>query len=147
MFDHIVPCGIVDRPTTSLAAEGLAVTMADAVDAVLVSAQVVWGEFEDVARVTDGARDADGSTSHGSTGGDLPGGAVRSVPDPVAGGVPVALAGTRKGSALERRMTRAGIDVDGGLALSARSPSGSGCGRGWATNSSGSSTSSGLSTW
>ena len=43
MFGHIVPCGIADRPVTSLAAEGFPVTMAEAVEAVLASARDVWG--------------------------------------------------------------------------------------------------------
>ncbi|MGH9094167.1 MAG: lipoyl(octanoyl) transferase LipB, partial [Acidimicrobiales bacterium] len=34
-FDHIVPCGIADKPVTSLAAEGLEVTMHQVVDAVI----------------------------------------------------------------------------------------------------------------
>ena len=34
MFDHIVPCGIADKAVTSLAAEGVDVTMAEVVDAV-----------------------------------------------------------------------------------------------------------------
>ena len=55
LFDHIVPCGIADKPVTSLAAEGIAVTMAEVVDAVLAAARVVWGPIDDVAAVTDGA--------------------------------------------------------------------------------------------
>ena len=43
MFAHIVPCGIADRPVTSLAAEGFDVTMGGAVDAVLEAAAEVWG--------------------------------------------------------------------------------------------------------
>jgi lipoic acid synthetase len=35
MFTHIVPCGIPDRPVTSLAAEGLGATSADVIDAVV----------------------------------------------------------------------------------------------------------------
>ncbi|MDQ1443893.1 MAG: lipoyl synthase [Acidimicrobiaceae bacterium] len=34
MFGHIVPCGIADKPVTSLAAEGVSVTMREVVDAV-----------------------------------------------------------------------------------------------------------------
>ena len=102
MFDHIVPCGIVDRPTTSLAAEGFAVTMADAVDAVLRSAGSVWGPLDDVARVTDGATSVPVALR-------VPGGG--------AGGVDRA-----SGTSLERRMARAGIDPGQGLALSARKP-------------------------
>jgi lipoic acid synthetase len=47
MFGHIVPCGIADRPVTSLRAEGLDVSMQDVVDAVVRR----WGadERQDVA--------------------------------------------------------------------------------------------------
>jgi lipoic acid synthetase len=43
MFDHIVPCGIADKAVTSLAAEGLAVTMHEVVDAVVARAAQRWG--------------------------------------------------------------------------------------------------------
>ena len=43
MFGHIVPCGIPDKPVTSLAAEGLAVSMAAVVDAVAARAVAAWG--------------------------------------------------------------------------------------------------------
>ena len=35
MFGHIVPCGIADKPVTSLAAEGIDVSMREVVDAVV----------------------------------------------------------------------------------------------------------------
>jgi lipoic acid synthetase len=43
MFDHIVPCGIADKAVTSLAAEGIDVTMAEVVDAVVARAAQLWG--------------------------------------------------------------------------------------------------------
>jgi lipoic acid synthetase len=53
MFGHIVPCGISEYPVTSLASEGLEVSMADAVDAVAARAAARWGgggvERSDVA--------------------------------------------------------------------------------------------------
>ena len=101
-FDHIVPCGIAEHPMTSLAAEGFAVTMAEAVDAVLDAARAVWGPIEDVASVTDGARDA-GPADAGSS------------------GVPVAL-GRATATALERRMARSGVDAAAGVPISARKP-------------------------
>ena len=103
MFDHIVACGISDRATTSLVAEGFAVTMAEAVDAVLDSAHAVWGDIDDVARVTDGARDA----AAGGDGGQ---------------GVAVRFRDAVGPSALERRLRRSGVDPQAGLALSARKP-------------------------
>lgn len=42
MFDHIVPCGIEDKAVTSLAAEGVEVTMRDVVDAVVRRAVERW---------------------------------------------------------------------------------------------------------
>ena len=47
MFSHIVPCGIADKPVTSLRAEGVDVTMRDVVDALCEQ----WGvdERHDVA--------------------------------------------------------------------------------------------------
>jgi lipoic acid synthetase len=53
MFGHIVPCGIVGKPVTSLAAEGVDATMRDVVDAIAGRAAAVWGdgrvERQDVA--------------------------------------------------------------------------------------------------
>ncbi|MDQ6927607.1 MAG: lipoyl synthase [Actinomycetota bacterium] len=42
-FDHIVPCGIHDKGVTSLAAEGVKVTMRDVVDAIAARAAARWG--------------------------------------------------------------------------------------------------------
>jgi lipoic acid synthetase len=43
MFDHIVPCGIPDKAVTSLAAEGIHVSMREVVDAVVARAAIRWG--------------------------------------------------------------------------------------------------------
>ena len=114
MFGHIVPCGIADRPVTSLTAEGFGVTMADAVDAVLVAATRVWGPIEDVAAVTAGAASAGWAPTDGAA-------------DPTAAAgpddrVPVTLRRTRSDTALERRMVRSGVDPGAGLPISARKP-------------------------
>ncbi len=54
MFDHIVPCGIADRGVTSLAVEGIDVSMEVAVDAFVARAVVAYGarnvERHDVTR-------------------------------------------------------------------------------------------------
>src|SRR5207253_10065622 len=42
-FGHIVPCGIADKTVTSLAAEGVAASMADVVDGVVARAAERWG--------------------------------------------------------------------------------------------------------
>ncbi|MGD9997210.1 MAG: lipoyl synthase [Ilumatobacteraceae bacterium] len=43
MRDYIIPCGIADRPVTSLAEEGIDVTMRDVVDVVARCAADLWG--------------------------------------------------------------------------------------------------------
>ncbi len=107
MFGHIVPCGIADRPVTSLTAEGYVVTMADAVDAVMTSAQAMWGRYGSIQRVTDGARTV-------------------TMPEPetdAARPVPVPFGRHHgSGSALERRLVRSGVDPQAGLAVRERKP-------------------------
>jgi lipoyl synthase len=53
MRDYIVPCGIADRPVTSLSEEGIEVSIAEVVDTVARHAATVWGagsvERQDVA--------------------------------------------------------------------------------------------------
>ncbi len=114
MFDHIVPCGIADRPVTSLRAEGLDITMDRAVKAVIAAACWVWGPDHEVQRVTDGA------TASGVE--PAPEAAIPLLPTE-ASPVPVALAPRRAGGRpLDRRLRRAGIDPGGGLALAERKP-------------------------
>ena len=43
MFTHIVPCGIVGKSVTSLAAEGIDVSMHDVVDVITARASTRWG--------------------------------------------------------------------------------------------------------
>lgn len=45
-FDRMVPCGIADKAVTSLAAEGIAVSMRDVVDAMLARAETRWGTLD-----------------------------------------------------------------------------------------------------
>src|SRR5205814_9454817 len=42
-FEHIIPCGIRDKAVTSLAAEGLDVSMREVVDALVTRAVSRWG--------------------------------------------------------------------------------------------------------
>ncbi len=99
MFGHIVPCGIPDRPVTSLAAEGYDLPMAEVVDAVIEAARTNWGPIEDSQRVTGG------------------------IPESTVRPVPVVFGGRAGGSTpLERRLVRSGVDPARGLALSARKP-------------------------
>lgn len=45
-FDRMVPCGITDKAVTSLASEGVDVSMQDVVDALVARASVQWGELD-----------------------------------------------------------------------------------------------------
>ncbi|MDA8043801.1 MAG: lipoyl synthase [Actinomycetota bacterium] len=100
MFGHIVPCGIADKPVTSLAAEGIAVGMREVVDAVVTGAAELWGhralDRQDVAwRVTESDL-APFTRGEG------------------AGGTPVRM--------LDRRLAEAGVAPGSGLAVSERKP-------------------------
>ena len=50
MFDHIVPCGIADKGVTSLAAEGIDVSMGEVVDALIARAAERWAADRPVDR-------------------------------------------------------------------------------------------------
>ena len=80
--EHIVPCGIGDRPVTSLAEEGIDVSMADVVDVVARLAAERWAdgavERQDVAW----RHAADGRDLSAFSRGEGPGEVKHSVPDP-----------------------------------------------------------------
>jgi lipoyl synthase len=110
-FGHIVPCGIADKPVTSLAAEGHAVQMATVVDAVARRAASVWA-YDAVDR-----RDAAWRVSESDlapfTRGDGPGRRVDGEHStPVT--APVRM--------LDRRLAEAGVDPAGGIPPSQRKP-------------------------
>ena len=117
-FGHIVPCGIADKPVTSLAAEGVGVDMREVVDAVVRRAQTVW-RHERVDRQDVAWRVADSDLAP-FTRGEGPGlpvgvGAPGSAPPRVAGvAAPVRM--------LDRRLAEAGVDPSGGVGISARKP-------------------------
>jgi len=107
MREHIVPCGIADRPVTSLAEEGITATMAEVVDVVARHAALEWtcgaSERQDVAwrhRPDDLAAFSRG---------DGPGETVRSAADHRA-----------PGSRLTARLEQAG--VSDGLTIASRKP-------------------------
>jgi len=115
-FSHIVPCGIADKPVTSLRAEGLQASLAEVVDAVAARAVERWAggpgtwERQDVAwRVS--PRDL----SAFSRGEKLPG--ASQPPRPLARG-----AGRPVPVRLGARLAQAGVDPAGGLALDERKP-------------------------
>lgn len=110
--DYIVPCGIADKPVTSLAEEGVTATMAEVVDAVVAAAAPLWGdgvvERQDVAWRH---RPEDLSAFSRGAG---PGEVVRTAEDH---GVPGDTAGHPR---LAARMAQAG--VTSGLDISTRKP-------------------------
>jgi lipoic acid synthetase len=115
MFDHIVPCGIADKAVTSMAGEGLTVTMRQVVDAVCERAAPLWApttgaERQDVAWRVSSEDLAPFSRGEG------PG-----APVPDRGGSPGSGAGVSPVRLLGR-LAQAGVDPDAGVALGARKP-------------------------
>ena len=119
MRDYIVPCGIADRPVTSLAEEGVVATMQQVADIVARRAASTWGTVDgkpalDRQDVQWRHRPDDLSAFSRGEG---PGEAVRNAADhgvvasPVASGVSIRL---------ENRLEQAG--VTGGLTIAARKP-------------------------
>ena len=106
MFDHIVPCGITEHGVTSLAAEGMAATMAEVVDAVAARAAARWGRGG-VDRADVAWRVAPGDLS-AFTRGEGPGAVERQ-----AATQPVRLLG---------RLATAGVDPAAGQPVDARKP-------------------------
>jgi lipoyl synthase len=101
MFDHIVPCGIADKAVTSLAHEGLDVTMAEVVDAVTARGVQRWGRG-DLDRADVAWRQRPGDLSAFSRG--------------EGPGEPVRVTTPRR----QRRLAEAGVTT--GLEISARKP-------------------------
>jgi lipoyl synthase len=96
-FTHIVPCGIADKGVTSLAAEGLQVSMHTVVDAITKRAEVLWGVNRGVSR-------ADANW--------------RVTPDDLA---PFSK-GAGPGSKAVGRLERAGVDTSTSVAITERKP-------------------------
>jgi lipoyl synthase len=109
MFSHIVPCGIPDRGVTSLAAEGVRVSMREVVDAVVGRAAARWG----AARGGAGGRRSAGMERQ-----DV---AWRVRTEDVSAFTRGAAAGTAP-VRLIGRLAQAGVDPGCGLAVDARKP-------------------------
>jgi lipoic acid synthetase len=117
MFGHIVPCGIVDKGVTSLADEGVDVTMGEVVDAVARRAAARWGSAgTDRADVVWRTAPEDlAPFSRGAGAGDP----IR----PERTGVPVRLGGARtRGTTARRRARLAEAGVTEAVDISTRKP-------------------------
>jgi lipoic acid synthetase len=101
MFSHIVPCGITDKPVTSLAAEGIDIAMNDVVDAVVARAQSIWS-YAEIDRQDVAWRVAESDLAP-FTRGEGPGTAV-----------PIRM--------MDRRLAEAGVQPGSGLQISERKP-------------------------
>ena len=124
-FSHIVPCGIADKPVTSLAAEGVDVAMADVVEALVARAAKAWGHERverndvawrvaptDLAPFTRGAGPSGGQGPSGPlSGGQGPSGPLSGGRGP--SGEPVRLLG---------RLAEAGVDPGAGVPVDVRKP-------------------------
>ena len=133
MFGHIVPCGIADKAVTSLAAEGVASSMAEVVDAVVARAALRWGAGR-VERQDAPWRHSDADLAAFSRGlgpGDIvvqtAAGPDRAAPDmsstgPARGASAGAGVGTSPATPvrLGRRLAQAGVQE--GLAIATRKP-------------------------
>ena len=100
MFGHIVPCGIADKPVTSLAAEGLSVTMQQVVDAVSNRARAIW-RYDQIDRREVAWRITDADLAP-FTRGEGP------------GGTPVRM--------IDRRLAEAGVAPGSGIDIAERKP-------------------------
>jgi lipoic acid synthetase len=98
MFSHIVPCGIADRPVTSLRAEGLAVTKAEVIDAIVGRART-----SPVFAAAGGERPVERQDFSDAAGG------VDAVPDPSS-------------RPALRRLAVAGVDPRRGVEIGSRKP-------------------------
>jgi lipoic acid synthetase len=127
MFGHIVPCGIPDKAVTSLRAEGIGVSMAEAIGAVVAEVPSLLRRRGDAQVVVErqdetpagGAGDALVGSRPAAPSGAPPGASPEG-----AGREPeVAVALGRRGPrALERRLARAGVVSSGTVALADRKP-------------------------
>ena len=122
MFDHIVPCGISDKAVTSLAAEGIDVSMREVVDTLVARAVARWApddrrwERAEVIRRDPTAGDEDLSAFSRGLGAGAP---VRTASDH---GVRADVDMVIDGPSLRLRGRLAEAGVLGGLAVDERKP-------------------------
>ncbi len=113
MFGHIVPCGIVDKAVTSLAAEGVDPSLADAVDACVARAVERWAttgwDRQDVVGPSPSLSTTTGAGEPGAGAAD----------DRFAG---PADADGLAGTSVQLRGRLAAAGLDGGLSIASRKP-------------------------
>ena len=119
-FDRIVPCGIEDKAVTSLAAEGVEVSMHEVADILVRQAVRRWapdGHFErqDVAWPTHSTHSPQSTHSAQSTQSTLS-------PVPAPSSAPDALGDRVPGERLRVRLRQAGVDPGAGLPGNSRKP-------------------------
>ncbi|MHB1548693.1 MAG: lipoyl synthase [Acidimicrobiales bacterium] len=140
MFAHIVPCGIPDKPVTSLLTEGLEATVGEVAAAVASMAALLWPvEIDPDDRREDstssGGTDQDRPTDGSAATGAFPGAAVprdfQRVTDgwrhavrtaPVGSGVPDHAGDDPGERSVDRRLRRAGVDPTAGIPATERKP-------------------------
>jgi lipoic acid synthetase len=123
MFDNIVPCGIPDKAVTSLAAEGITITMRDLVAAVSIRAARAFS-FGSEERSIDRHEAAWRSPTLAAEAATAAAGAGATTATPADPATPhEAVVAPVILRPLHRRMAAAGVDPDGGIAFHARKPS------------------------
>jgi lipoic acid synthetase len=129
-FGHIVPCGIADKGVTSLAAEGVDVSVRDVVDVVVARAAQAWAADRPVERADVAWRERPEDLAPFSRGAGpgapvLPGSGIAEAGTAAAGGtaaVSSAGAGQEPGTSVRLRGRLAEAGVTSGLHLAERKP-------------------------
>ncbi len=115
MFDHIVPCGIADCQITSIAQEGVDVTMEQVIDVIANRASRLLGESVDLPRTIE-RQNATAPDTVSSVGA-IP---IDSLSEPGPEMVPVEF--VQRPPASHRRLASAGVNTSTAVAITQRKP-------------------------